>query len=145
VCRAMIQQFEGGMDSKVAERILYTCVLEPDALNDPNQLMSLAELTIPVWQGNYRLLGAAAYRNGEYEAAIRHFEAAAEVAGRRSWDWSFLAMAYERSGQHSDAQDALNKATAWAANDGPADKWGWTEQVASQQLLQEARLLLAAE
>ena len=141
----MVQQFEGGMDSEVADRILYTCALEPDALNDSQQLTSLAERTIPAWQGNYRLLGAAAYRNGDYEAAIRHFDVAAEAAGRRAWDWSFLAMAYERSGRHPDAQDALNKAIAWAANDGPADNWGWTEQIESQHLLQEARLLLAAE
>ncbi|MDA1056140.1 MAG: hypothetical protein O3C40_37655 [Planctomycetota bacterium] len=145
VCRNMVERFQHDAEPQVADRIVYTCVLEPDSVDDLHQLTAFAELTIPLWKGNYRLLGAAAYRNGDYEAAIRHFDTAAEVAGRRAWDWLFLSMAYQRAGQHANAQEALNKATAWATTDGPADNWGWTEQVETQHLLQEARLLIGAD
>lgn len=145
VCHEMVQRFGSSIEPQVAERIVYACVLEPDAIEDLEQLTLFAELTVPSWKGNYRLLGAAAYRNGNYEAAIRHFDTAADVAGRRAWDWLFLGMAYEQTGQHANAQDALNKATAWATTDGPTGNWGWTEQVETQHLLQEARLLIVVE
>lgn len=145
VCRDMVKQFENKLDAEVANRILYTCLLDSNAFEEPAKLTSFAELTLPVWGGNYRLLGAAAYRNGDYEAAIRHFETAESVAGRRAWDWVFIAMAYEQEGQHANAQDALGKAIAWADSDGPADNWGWTEQVETQHLLKEARLLVGRE
>lgn len=95
------------------------------------------------WQLSFA--GAAAYRNGDYDVAIRHFDIATEAAGRRGWDWSFLAMAYARTGQHASAQDALDEAIAWAANDGPADNWGWTEQVETRHLLEETQMLIPAE
>ena len=144
-CREMVKHFEGDIDSEVANRILYTCVLAPNAIDDLHRLTSFAELTLPSWEGNHRLLGAAAYRNGDYDAALRHFDTAEPIAGRRAWDWLFIAMAYERAEQHADAQDALGKAIAWAVTDGPGDNWGWTEQVETRHLLKEVRSLVGVE
>jgi len=54
-------------------------------------------------------------------------------------------MASERAGKHVNARDALGKAAAWAAKDGPDGNWVWTEQLETQQLLKEARSVVGVE
>ena len=148
-CTLMLARFGDTRDPDVAARVLYACVPSPNALPEPSKLLRLAELATNERKGNFRLLGAARYRAGQFADAIDALDEAASEAPRRGWDWFFLAMAHHRAGHTDDAQRCLAEGIRWHDDitqrdpDGSRGQWGWTERVEVQQLRDEAEQLLA--
>jgi tetratricopeptide (TPR) repeat protein len=120
-----------------------------------SRLLRLARVGVPAWDPGSKEYGAALYRVGKYEEAIRCFEAKAQFYCPRAWDWCFLAMAHHRLGHTSEARRCLAQAARWIdeANqeelDDPAGirpTWGgWQETVEFPLLLREAEELLGKE
>jgi WD40 repeat protein len=136
-CREMLERFGKTKDADVAARILYTVVPVPDALDDPSILVELGDLA-----GHPRLKGAALYRHGEYEPAIKQL-VQQSTYGARPWDMLFLSMAYARTGKKDDARKLLNDAVpAVAAMEKNFGWTGWFERVETDLLRREAESLL---
>jgi tetratricopeptide (TPR) repeat protein len=137
VCADMMKRFGKSREPAVAETILYTCLPTQDALDDVTQLLPLAELAA-TREYRARLLGAALYRTGKYEAAIERLDAGVRLVPPRAWDHLFRAMAHHRLGHAEKARDYLELAV------GQIEKAGypWTERVESEHLRREAEALM---
>ena len=151
-CAAMVERFEKTANANVASNVVQGCVLRNAALPDMTRLVRLAQVAAPDLFSNTYVRGAALYRAGRYDEAIRCFETAAKAYRPRAWDWSFLAMAHHRLGHAEAARRCLDEAARWIdeANrqqeDDPSGTrpiWGgWNELVAYPLLLREAEELL---
>jgi WD40 repeat protein/tetratricopeptide (TPR) repeat protein/tRNA A-37 threonylcarbamoyl transferase component Bud32 len=144
VCAAMLERFGATKSATTASRVLYTLLPTPDAVPDRSRLVSVAEVAAPDWQGNVRVLGAALYRAGKPEEALRRFGESAAVWKPRGWDWLFLAMIHHRLGHADQARRHLEKGVRWIEE---ADRQGWQdwdERVVVPLLRREAEALLKA-
>jgi tetratricopeptide (TPR) repeat protein len=116
ICSDMLQRFGAGA--------VWTCALAPNSGTDPNRIVSLAEkaseksLNDPGhvnpnhWFVNR--LGAALYRAGRFEEAIKKLTEATELnpgAYRTNmlYTWFFLAMSHHRLGHTEEARRWLEK------------------------------------
>jgi WD40 repeat protein/tetratricopeptide (TPR) repeat protein len=96
-----------------ANTLAWLCVLAPDALADPEQIVQLAEKAYkrsPTAEVR-NTLGAALYRAGKWKQAVRTLEQ--NDGANAAFDWLFLAMAHFRLGQAEKARAYLNKAVTW--------------------------------
>jgi tetratricopeptide (TPR) repeat protein len=151
-CAAMLKRFAQTENPKTASDVLEACVLREDALADRAVLLPLARVAAPSWHKGTYVLGAALYRAGRYEEAVRCFEAEAKTFRPRVWDWAFLAMAHGRLGHADEARRCLAAAVSWMdeANAQELDEltgtrpaWGsWDEPVLCPLLVREAEALL---
>jgi hypothetical protein len=116
---------------------VYTCLSTPDACDTPEQLVRLAEVSVPAFPGNQRALGAALYRAGRYRAALAQFEKSTKVIVL-PWDDFFLAMIHHRLGQTKAARAHLAGAIATLEN-ANAD---WVNWAFWRALREEAETLL---
>lgn len=140
-------------DVLVAREVLLACVLRQDAIADMGRLLSLAQAAIPAEHFGPPEVGAAYYRAGKYEDAIRCFEAAAKAYRPRALAWCFLAMAHQRLGHAGEASRALTEASRWMAeadgakqDDPTATRASWGschERLECRLLFKEAKQLLS--
>jgi tetratricopeptide (TPR) repeat protein len=133
VCADMLNHFGKTQDSSIADRVLYTCLPLSDAFDDMTRLLPLAELAATN-KANARLLGAALYRAGKYEAAIEPLT----QGQARAWDHLFLAMAHHRLGRVEKAREFLELAIGQIEK----GEYPWMERVESEQLRGEAEKLI---
>jgi tetratricopeptide (TPR) repeat protein/serine/threonine protein kinase len=150
VCAGMLNHFDTTRTPATANLVLYACVATPDAVADPAALILLAKIAA-VKPGDFaHTPGAALYRAGKYEAAVRYFDAREKVARLRAWDCLFLAMAQHRLGKFKEARRSLDRAARWIAAakreeaEGKRSRWaGWfAERVVVERLRREAETLL---
>src|SRR5207302_679992 len=106
-------RFEKTHDPGVACNVIYPCLLRDDALPDMGRLLPMTPVAAKAWHIGAWVLGAALYRAGKHEDALRCFENAARIYRPRAWDWSFRAMAHCRLGQAAEARHCLAEATRW--------------------------------
>jgi hypothetical protein len=97
--------------------------------------------------GDYvRFLGQALYRNGQYEAAVRHFDQLVKTKPLWGDDQLFLAMAQHQMNNVGGARDSLARATAWIdgleRTHAEGDYWAWFDRVRVRRLHKEARALI---
>jgi WD40 repeat protein/tetratricopeptide (TPR) repeat protein len=120
-CAGMLEYF--GSDDPVDPGywVVWTCVLGPKAVADPGWIVRLAEQALVKKPRDTRLLlalGAAQYRAGQYEAAVRRLKEAASAGGSGSDSAAdprfFLAMAGERLGRSGEARQWLREAVRLA-------------------------------
>jgi serine/threonine protein kinase/tetratricopeptide (TPR) repeat protein len=126
-CAGMLERFRQTQDPIAATQVVETCVLQPEAVADPEQLLPVARVAARWYQGSVRILAAAHYRAGHDAESVRHFQEAARVSRLRASDWFFLAMAQHRLGRAEEGRTALAKALAWideANRQGPDDLSG---------------------
>ncbi|MBI2827574.1 MAG: tetratricopeptide repeat protein [Planctomycetia bacterium] len=125
-CRKLVSAFAADATSQAAAEIAWTCVLAPDAVDDPRQLVEMADRARlpPRERRAYEtLLGAALYRAGRFEEAISHLAeglrlqekpdplaSTAHDAGRTWAGDAFLSMAYARLGEADKARIVLDRA-----------------------------------
>jgi tetratricopeptide (TPR) repeat protein len=149
----MRSRFGGTAAPEVASRVVYACVMAPEAGVDPGRLVRLGETALPWVKGNARVLGAALYRAGRFDEAIRQFDEAHKEFRPFAWDWLYLAMAHHGLGHADAARRCLDKAEGWIADAerqaqaGQADVWtgGWCERLVEvPRLRREAEALLDA-
>jgi serine/threonine protein kinase/tetratricopeptide (TPR) repeat protein len=151
-CTALVKNFGKTKDAATAHDVVYFCVLRGDALSNMQCLVPLARVAAPAGQGNAYVLGAALYRAGRYDEAIRCLEAAQKVYRPRAWDWCFLAMAHHRLDHAGEACRCLTEAARWIDEANRADlddlagtqpSWGgWYEPLVYPLLLREGEELI---
>jgi uncharacterized protein (TIGR03067 family) len=151
-CAAMLQRFKKTEDDRTAANVLLACVLRDDTFPDMGRLLPLTRVVDRLWHWGTWVRGAALYRAGRYEEAVRCLERAAMTFNPRAWDWCFLAMAHHRLRHDDEARRCLAEAARWIdqANHHEGDdqsatrpSWGdWHEPVLSRLLLREAEALL---
>lgn len=153
-CDELLARFAKTNDPRVASPLAYTCVALPGAVDTSDVLIHWGEVATPLFQGNERVLGAALYRAGRYDEAVRKLEQSARLTTPVAWDWLFLAMSYCRLGHVAQARDNLTKARCWirAADANRGNKPGatrtswhsWNERAEVRALQREAETLLGA-
>jgi serine/threonine-protein kinase len=140
-CRAMFERFGTTNNQVSASRVAYACVAGPGAVADPARLVHLAEISAPPGKARARIAGAALYRAGRYEEAVRKF-AELDEKERGGWDWFFLAMAYHQLGRATEAENALNRGVETTDLARKAPTFPWYARVEEDHLRREAEALL---
>jgi serine/threonine protein kinase/WD40 repeat protein/tetratricopeptide (TPR) repeat protein len=100
-------------------RLAWLCSIGPDALPDPGRVVALAEKAYeqsPTADVR-NTLGAALYRAGKWEEAVRVLDQNHGAAAAA--DWLFLAMAHFRLGHAEAARAHWNRAVTWLDQDQP--------------------------
>jgi tetratricopeptide (TPR) repeat protein len=147
----MLDRFGKTTSPGIASHVLYSCVLAPAAGANSALLVRLGKLAVPTFAGNERILGAALYRAGEYDAAVQCLDKGGKSFTPRAWDFLFLAMAHHQLGHADQAKLSFGQASEWieksnrqkAAGNNP---WiSWYESVEIQHLYKEAAALLKAK
>ncbi|MCI0461972.1 MAG: protein kinase, partial [Gemmataceae bacterium] len=108
-CADLLRRFGQTKDMAVARTVGRTCLLAPDALEDPNILVQLAERFAAGKEANAAalgMLGAAFYRAGRFKDAEQKLPSAGGAAS----DWLFLAMVHHHLGHAEEAKKWLDKA-----------------------------------
>jgi tetratricopeptide (TPR) repeat protein len=118
-CASMFERFKTAKDLLTTNRLAYACIYAPDAVTDLPTLIQVCERSVPVWASGEsravgeRVVGAALYRAGRLEEALKRFEQAHRFFQPRAWDWLFLAMIRSGLGQTSEARRLLQQADEW--------------------------------
>jgi WD40 repeat protein/serine/threonine protein kinase/Flp pilus assembly protein TadD len=152
ICSDMLQRFAGGT--------ILTCTLTPNSGGDPDRIVDLAEKLLAKssrdhWHVNQ--LGAALYRAGRFEEAVKRLTEATELnahpyRANMLLTWFFLALAHQRLGHAEEARHWLDKAgrateDALKPPEKPSTADGsippnWARKLTLQLLRREAEQLL---
>jgi tetratricopeptide (TPR) repeat protein len=126
----MLDRFGGAGAARAANDVAWACALGPGATPDPGVPVRLAEVALRDGPESFRdiylnTLGAALYRAGRYDEAIRRLQEGIERRGGASLpeDWPFLAMAHHRLGHQSEARRWLDKLREHRPNESPDRFW----------------------
>jgi WD40 repeat protein/tetratricopeptide (TPR) repeat protein len=100
-CAELLHDFGQTADADTAAGVAWLCVLRPQAVKDPALVVQLARKAFKIDPDNkgYRgLVGAALYRAGDFDAAVRELNLAVEKDGRGGSVEAqlFMAMAHHR-------------------------------------------------
>jgi predicted Zn-dependent protease len=152
LCEDMVKHFGEAVDAPRADVIAWTCALAPNAVTDVGLPVRLAERAWAANPRSYayaRTLGAALYRAGRFDEAVRQLDRATALQKDTPVAWLLLALAHDRLGHKTEARRFLDQAgeridrffreksrtapelTAW-------DQLPWTERLVVQLLRREA-------
>jgi WD40 repeat protein len=125
-CEAFLRRLPKAADPGTVLWAASSCVLAPDAVADHEAPIRLAESVIRSF--NDRLIhvhGAALYRAGRFEEAIRSLEDGIRLRGTAGspQDCVFLAMAHERLGHRDEAKRWLDRLAASGPKPGSDFSW----------------------
>jgi WD40 repeat protein/tetratricopeptide (TPR) repeat protein len=112
-CAEMLERFKPIDDSTAAIRVAYACSLAADAVSDMPGLIEVSERSIRLVASNERAVGAALFRGGRVDEALKRFERAPQASQPRGRDLLFLAMIHGRLGHPSEARRLLQQADHW--------------------------------
>jgi WD40 repeat protein/serine/threonine protein kinase/tetratricopeptide (TPR) repeat protein len=161
-CRKLLEGAGGSVEpaqSFIAGRVVWACVVAPDALDDYAPLLILAEKAVTLDRHNYpcaRALGGALLRAGRLEPAVKQLQKALSLQPGATSASLLLAMAHHRLGHADDARRWLDKAVQKieqvfrqrpknAGSEATAvapDELLWTERLSLQLLRREAEALI---
>ena len=133
VCQEMIKKAYSD-----DERVVLTCVVVPNAVEDPSLLVSAAENLQRNLGDSEQLVAAALFRTGQFPEALAQFRPW-KMPWLRARDYAFLAMVHQRLGNNSDAMQALNEARQKL--DGVED---WRDKTETDYLIREAESIVSA-
>jgi WD40 repeat protein len=108
----LLDRFHEPMTSEESNEVAWQCSLAPYTVADRKSPVRLAESALlrldrknPDFSSSLNTLGAALYRAGCFEEAIRRLEEAIQIrGGEHPGDWPFLAMAHHRLGHGAEAR-----------------------------------------
>jgi tetratricopeptide (TPR) repeat protein/WD40 repeat protein/serine/threonine protein kinase len=121
VCAGLLKRFADSKDPSTAYWVARTGTLAPGAVADPARLVELGKRALashpkdsPTSHAYLLTLGAASYRAGRFEEAVRQLhEAMAEQYSREGneavFDWLWLAMTHQRLKRSGKPQECLDK------------------------------------
>jgi tetratricopeptide (TPR) repeat protein len=145
----MLARFGEEKDPRLARNVAWSAVLSPGA--DPELPIRLAQVALDAYSEYYKptalnTLGAALYRAGRFDEAIRRLEESVKAVNGQGWwaDWAFLAMAHHRLGHRQEARFWLDKLRAfpWSPTDYPdRTAYIWSD-LGIRVLLREAEALI---
>jgi tetratricopeptide (TPR) repeat protein len=126
-CESLLKRFGSTTDPAQANEVAWCCVLAPDAVADFKAPVRLAEAAL-VGQGEtgrargdvLKTLGAALYRAGRFEEAIRRLDQSIQIRGDGGDPraFAFLALAHHRLGHRDEAERWLDKLVAYRPKQG---------------------------
>jgi tetratricopeptide (TPR) repeat protein len=139
-CADMRQHFSKSADADSVHWTVWTCIQLPDGVDDWTKLVEWAEKALAADPSNdawLTTLGAALYRAGRFDEAVRRlteaeaaFKKAKASPSTITYTWLFLAMAEERRGHPEQARKWLAGAVreieqppAERANDPGVGSW----------------------
>src|SRR5262249_7059726 len=135
-----------------ANNLVWVCTLAPGAVDDPRLLVQRMEKAVKSDHASWYYagtLGAALYRAGRFDEAVRRIEGANKLQGKGGviQDWPFLAMAHHRLGHAKQAQKWLDQAVRAIEAAKPKKPptgagSGWSEKIEIQLLRREAQTLI---
>jgi hypothetical protein len=141
VCEDLLKRFGKTTDPAQANIVAWSCVLVPDAVADREAPIRLAEAALARWSEGEKsdvlnTLGAALYRAGRFEEAIRRLNESSKTRSDEGVPkgFAFLAMAHHRLGHQDDAKHWLDKLIASQVNEVP----GYWDDIESRILRREA-------
>jgi WD40 repeat protein len=117
-CEDLLRRFRSTTDPGQANRVAWYCVLADDALSDREAPVRLAAAALSAIPEGARersqvltTLGAALYRAGRFEEAVRHLNESVQARPReeRPQTLVFLALAHHRLGHDDEARRWLDK------------------------------------
>jgi WD40 repeat protein/tetratricopeptide (TPR) repeat protein len=143
---ALLDRFAGTINPRTANEVAWACVLGPMGNFDAQAPVRLAEAAFKGADESLkadasRTLGAALYRAGRYNEAIRQLEEGIRLRAGVSVpsDWTFLAMAHHCLGHRDEARRWLNRLREYQPS-ADADQF-WNE-LQTRLLRSEAEALI---
>jgi WD40 repeat protein/tetratricopeptide (TPR) repeat protein len=116
---ALLDRFGVTTNPWMANSVASVCVMGAEATADPGAPVRLAEIAVRgaldsrAKADSLNTLGAALYRAGQYDKAIRRLDEAVEARGGEEAsipdDWEFLALAHHRLGHRNEARRWLDR------------------------------------
>jgi serine/threonine protein kinase/Tfp pilus assembly protein PilF len=149
-CQQMITKLGGTKDAGAADQVAWICSLRPGSGLAPADVLKLAEFAANnhVW-ASQRTLGAALYRAGRYDDALKQLREAdkASAGDRPALTWLLLAMVYQRLDKPAEARRWLDEADKWTeqasrAKPGTNGALAWYQRTEVDCLAEEARALV---
>jgi tetratricopeptide (TPR) repeat protein len=124
---SLLDRFPGPMAPTDSDTVAWLCALGSYTIADRESPVRLAEagLRNVTESGKSSLLntlGAALYRAGRYDEAIRRLEEAIQARGGgqgNATDWPFLAMAHHRKGNREEARRWLERLADYRTSEEP--------------------------
>jgi tetratricopeptide (TPR) repeat protein len=119
ICKRILDRYGASNEVAILALAVRTCVLHADAVDDPEQLVRLAETVVAANRkkgSSLFLLGAASYRAGQFEQAVQRLEESVEAdPGWRATRLSapLLALAHQRLGHTAEAEKWLEETEHW--------------------------------
>jgi tetratricopeptide (TPR) repeat protein len=125
-CEDLLKRFPKATDPETPLVVISCCVIAADAVADHEALVHLAE-SARDWadESVTHVLGAALYRAGRFQEAVRSLEKGIQPRGGSSSPqvWAFLAMAHHRLGHHVEAKRWLDELLASQPKEGADFSW----------------------
>jgi tetratricopeptide (TPR) repeat protein len=144
----LLGRFRDTTDPGMANNVAWwSCCLAPGATDDPEAPVRLAEIALQgpfIGTGKAQVLntlGAALYRAGRFDEAIRRLREGIQLRDGTSvpQDWAFLAMAYFRLGDRDEARRWLDRFRGYPPDADPAKFW---DELEIRLLRSEAEALI---
>lgn len=139
-CADMLQRFGRAEDPISTHWIASTCVLVPEAVENLNHVIQLAEKAVEANDTIARLntLGAVLYRAGRFDEAIQ------KLGGSTAYTstWFFMAMTHYQLGHFDESRKWLDKAVEQAEQEIQDTRSWWKRRLTLQLLRREAELLM---
>jgi hypothetical protein len=129
-CEELLRRFGNATDPAQANSVAWSCVVAPDAVGDREAPVRLAEAALARCPQGERgevltTLGAALYRAGRFEEALRRLNEGFQTHGGGGVpkEFAFLALAHHRLGHRDEAQRWLDKLIASRAHEASSPSW----------------------
>jgi WD40 repeat protein/tetratricopeptide (TPR) repeat protein/tRNA A-37 threonylcarbamoyl transferase component Bud32 len=130
----LLARFGAATDPELCNSVAWSCALAADAVADPEVPVRLAELAVKGAPEDMKplilnTLGAALYRAGRFDEAIRRLEEGIRRRGGASepQDWAFLALAHHRLGRREQALPWLERLRNFRPVQSPNQFWSALE------------------
>jgi hypothetical protein len=143
---AVLDRLGGTNNPWTANSVAWSCALGPGATADSGLLVRLAEIGVRGLDAFNKprclnTLGAALYRAGRYDEAIRRLGEAAQARDGAGvpQDWAFLAMAHHRLCHRGEARRWLDRLREHRPSEEPAQFW---DELESHVLRSEAEAVI---
>jgi len=144
VSTALLKRFGDSADPNLAFHVARMCLVTADANVDWKKVVALAEKgPFFNWDNSPYRLGAAMYRDGQIDRAIKTLNGAINKTPAQ-WGqcWFFLAMAHQKKGNVEQAKRCLEEGVKWTEQADPKIFRPWNERLELQIFRREAEALV---
>jgi WD40 repeat protein len=151
ICRELVQEFGDTADPVQAYTVVWLAVLAPGAVDDPEQLVALAQKSVQAAPDNLyfrEVLAAAQFRAGNFKKTVEQLEKAVLSGNGTVGMTLLLAMAHQRLHHKDKARQCLGWAVQQVNQEAVEPnllRLAWYELMYRRVLLREAEALINAE